>query len=260
VTPFAALHGLRVGCVQYLNAKPLIVPYDGEVSFQHPACLADMLAAGAIDVALVPVFEALRHPDFPIADGIAIASRGPVYSVVLAHCRPLEEIETVTLDPASRTSNNLTRVILEHFHGTKPAYEKSDAPAAGTRARIFIGNQAIRARETPTPGLQYLDLGEEWLKQTALPFVYAVWQFRPEVSGKPAAAHALRAIKSAGLQRVHEIAHLQRDFPPAFAEHYLTAHIKFDLDAEEKAGLALFRTLLQSQKLIPPFDTALTFI
>jgi len=246
--------------VQYLNAKPLIVPYDGEVAFEHPACLADMLAAGALDVALVPVFEALRHPDFPIADGMAIASRGPVYSVILAHCCPLEEIETVTLDPASRTSNNLTQVLLEHFHSAKPAYEKSDAPAAGTRAQIFIGNQAIRARETSTPGLQYLDLGQEWLEQTSLPFVYAVWQFRPEAPDKPAAAHALRAIKAAGLKRIHEIAHLQRDFPPEFAGHYLTAHIKFDLAAEEKSGLTLFRTLLQNQSLIPASDTPLTFL
>ena len=78
VSPYAALHGLRVGCVQYLNAKPLIVPYDGEVIFEHPARLADLLAAGQIDLALVPVFEALRQPDFPVVDGVSISSCGPV--------------------------------------------------------------------------------------------------------------------------------------------------------------------------------------
>jgi chorismate dehydratase len=261
VTPFAALHGLRVGCVQYLNARPLIVPYDGEVVFEHPARLADLLASGKIDVALVPVFEALRQPDFPIVDGVAIASRGPVYSVFLAYRGPLEEVRTVSLDPASRTSNNLARCLLAEFRGLAPAFE----PAGETRlddhhGLLLIGNQAIRFREQPREGVQYLDFGEEWLAWTGLPFVYAVWQIRREVAEPGAVADALRAVKVAGLRRVREIGRLQRDFDPAFAERYLTSHIRFDLGADEKAGLARFRCLLQKHRLLPECEAPLQFV
>jgi chorismate dehydratase len=254
LSPFAALHGLRVGCVQYLNAKPLIVPYEGEVIFEHPAKLADDLAAGEVDVALVPVFEALRQADFPVVDGVAISSSGPVYSVVLAYRGPLKEIRSVTLDPASRTSNNLLRCMLAEFHGLRPEYKPAGAPCGEIgdhEGLLLIGNQAIRHREEPHEGVMYLDFGEEWLAQTGLPFVYAVWQIRAEIPEPGKVADALRAIKCAGVCRAREIGRLQRDFDPAFAEHYLTHHIKFDLGAAEKAGLTRFRELLGKHGLIP---------
>jgi chorismate dehydratase len=261
VSPFAALHGLRVGCVQYLNARPLIDPYDGQVAFEHPARLADLFAAGKIDVALIPVFEALRQPDFPIVDGVAIASRGPVYSVFLAYSGPLAEIRTVAVDPASRTSSNLLRCLLAEFHGLHPAFRFGDEslvePGQGL---LLIGNQAIRFREHQREDIEILDLGQEWLARTGLPFVYAVWQIRPEIADSLGVAQALRAIKCAGLSRIREIGRLQRDFDPAFAERYLTTHIRFDMGAEEKQGLALFRRLLEKHGLIGTSEAGLRFV
>ena len=261
MSPFAALHGLRVGCVQYLNARPLILPYDGQVVFEHPARLADLLASGEIDVALIPSFEALREPAFPVVDGVAIASRGPVYSVFLAHCGPLSELRSVSLDPASRTSTNLLRCLLAEFHGIHPVFDssKNSAPE-GSRGLLLIGNQAICFRQVTREGVHYLDLGEEWLLRTGTPFVYAVWQIRPEIPNPVAVADALRAIKCAGLRRVREIGRLQRDFDPGFAERYLTRHIKFDLGEDEKAGLERFRALLQKQGLIGTSGVALRFV
>ncbi len=260
MSPFAALHGLRVGCVQYLNAKPLIVPYDGEVVFEHPGRLADQLAGGEIDVALIPVFEALREPEFPIVDGVAIASRGAVHSVFLAYCGALEELREVSLDPASRTSNNLLRCMLAEFHGMRPVYGASEAPPGPGRGQLLIGNQAIRFRERHREGVNYLDLGEEWLAQTGLPFVYAVWQIRAEIAEPCGVAGALRAVKAAGVRRAREIARLQRDFEPEFAERYLTTHIQFELGGEEKAGLGRFRGLLQKHGLLEWSEAPLRFV
>ena len=261
MSPFGALHGLRVGCVQYLNAKPLIVPYDGEVEFEHPARLADMLVSGEIDVALIPVFEALREPRFPIVDDVAIASRGAVYSVFLAHRGPLSAVKRVCLDPASRTSNNLLRCILAEFHGVRPEFEASEkAEPDGDSAVLLIGNQAIRFRETAREGIEYLDLGEEWMARTGLPFVFAVWQIRPEIPNADAVGDALRAVKEAGMRRVREIARLQREFQPGFAERYLTEYIKFGIGAEEKEGIGRFRKLLQKHGLIEKSDVPLQFV
>ena len=260
MSPFGALRGLRVGCVQYLNAKPLIVPYEGEVVFEHPARLADLMASGEIDVALIPVFEALRQPEFPIVDDVAIASQGTVYSVFLAHRGPLSELRAVSLDPASRTSNNLLRCLLAEFHGLRPVFEASEKPVETDRGVLLIGNQAIRFREMPHEGIQYLDLGEEWLARTGLPFVFAVWQIRPEIPNPAAVADALRAVKGAGLHRVREIARLQQDFDSAFAERYLTQHVQFGLGDEEKAGILRFRELLQKHRLVEPSQVPLRFV
>ncbi|MBO0696299.1 MAG: hypothetical protein J2P56_09395, partial [Verrucomicrobia bacterium] len=69
---------LRIGCVKYLNARPLIHGWDGEVDFDHPSALCNKLAAGKLDVALVSSFEFLRNPIYRIVDHISISSDGPV--------------------------------------------------------------------------------------------------------------------------------------------------------------------------------------
>ena len=264
MSPFAVLDQVRVGCVQYLNAKPLIAPYDGPVVFKHPGRLADMLAAGEIDVALVPAFEALRQPGFPIVDGAAISSRGAVYSVFLAYRGELSEVRTVHLDPVSRTSNNLLRCLLGEFHGLEPRYETAGRSAekelAEGEAMLLIGNHAIRFRSREREGIRYLDLGEEWQRQTGLPFAYAVWQIRPEVAEPEAVAAALRAVKCAGVRRAREIGREQTCFDAAFGERYLTEYIKFDLGEEEKRGLLRFRELLEKEGLLAGGDVPLRFV
>ena len=258
---FAALHGLRVGCVQYLNARPLIAPYDGPVVYEHPGRLADLLAAGEIDLALIPVFEALRQPEFPIADGVAIASRGPVYSVFMAHLGPVEQTRAVTLDPASRTSNNLLRCLFAEFYHTQPEFQTAGEPPPDQhRGVLLIGDHAIRYRQQCGDAISYLDLGEEWLKRTGLPFVYAVWQMRPDCANLPAVADALRAVKAAGVSSVREIDRNQPDFDPAFAARYLTQHIRFNLGPDEKAGLTLFQNLLTKHRLLSPPVRELQFL
>src|SRR5438067_6538892 len=102
---------LRIGCVKYLNARPLIRGWAGEVDFDHPSALCKRLADGELDVALVSSFEFLRSPIYRIVDDISISSDGPVYSVIVAYAgnAPLPEIE---LDPASETSVFLLRYLI----------------------------------------------------------------------------------------------------------------------------------------------------
>jgi len=48
---------LRIGCVKYLNARPLIYGWSGAVDFDHPAALCRKLEHGDLDVALVSSLE-----------------------------------------------------------------------------------------------------------------------------------------------------------------------------------------------------------
>lgn len=254
---FAALAPLRIGCVQYLNAKPLIRACNAPaVTFAHPSRLADLLAAGRLDAALVPIFEALRQPGFPAVDGVSISSRGPVFSVFLAHHGCLNNVRTVSLDPASRTSSHLLQCLLAEYHGLRPEYLAGDFPPAD--ARLLIGDQAIRFRAEHGAAFEYLDLGEEWARRAALPFVFALWLIRPGTPDIPAVAGALRALKQAGLARIGEIAAEQAD--PEFAARYLREHIRFDLGAEEKAGIEKYRALLVRHRFLPVENPPLRFV
>ncbi|MEO6788498.1 MAG: MqnA/MqnD/SBP family protein, partial [Chthoniobacteraceae bacterium] len=104
--PWHPLRGLRIGCVQYLNSRPLICAYDGPVIFEHPSVLARMLADGELDAALVPAFAALRDPHYLLVDDVAVGCDGPVFSVFLAHRGALSGVRSVALDPASLSSAN----------------------------------------------------------------------------------------------------------------------------------------------------------
>jgi chorismate dehydratase len=260
VSPYPILAGLRIGCVKYLNSKPLIHAYPGPVVYEHPSGLAREIAAGALDVALVPVFEALRAPHYLLANGVAIASDGPVYSVFLAHRGPLKEIGTIALDPASRTSAHLVQVLLREYHGLSPRCVDAASFAGKADAELLIGNQAIAFRQRLGADEEILDLGAEWQRCTGLPFVYAPWLLRPGLPDPAGAAEELRALKRVGIARLPEILGAETGWDPGFSERYLTRHIRFDLGDREKAGIDKFRALLGKHGFIADSKEPLIYV
>ncbi|MEI6562221.1 MAG: menaquinone biosynthesis protein [Verrucomicrobiota bacterium] len=255
---FDALRGLRIGCVRYLNSRPLIEPYDGPVLLDHPSALAAALERGELDVALVPVFEALRLPGYRAVDGVSISALGPVWSVILAYQGALSAIKQVALDPASRTSVHLCKVFFAEWGASLPEYLPEPAPPGA--ARVIIGNQAIAFRELHGSAYQVLDFGEEWTRRTGLPFVFAVWLIRPEVKDPGRVAAAFREIARQGRAQIPGIVAKHREHHAAFALRYLTESIRFDLGAAEKQGIEHFRSLLCKHALLPPETGALRFV
>jgi predicted solute-binding protein/REP element-mobilizing transposase RayT len=143
------LNSLRIGCVKYLNALPLIRGWPDEVDFDHPSALCQRLANGELDVALVSSFEFLRNPLYRIVDDISISSDGPVYSVVLAHCGELSDIQEIELDPASETSINLLRCLLAEL-GLKPRLSRNidleSVCSAGSQPAVSAPAQAFESQ------------------------------------------------------------------------------------------------------------------
>jgi chorismate dehydratase len=247
----------RIGSVPYLNARPLTEGLGERLVFDVPSRLAARFAAGELDAALVPVFEAVSRERALIADDMAIASRGEVYSVFLAHREPLAELESVALDPDSRTSSHLVQCLLAEFHGLDPRY--ATAPEDDAQARVVIGDPAIHFRRAhAADGWQFLDLGAEWLRCTGLPFVFACWVLREGVSNAAALAEGLRAAKVRGLAVRERIAAESVD--PEFVRHYLAENIRFDLGDDEKRAIALFAALLRKHGLVEAGDVTIRYV
>ena len=250
--PWAALRKLRIGCVKYLNSRPLICAYDGLVVFEHPSVLARMLAAGELDAALVPTFEVLRAPGYALVDGAAIACDGPVYSVLLAYRGELKDVQSVALDPASLTSAHLVQVLLAEYHDCRPVFGREG------EAQLIIGNQAIDFRMEDEGSWNVLDLGEEWKLRTGLPFVFAMWALRPGTDR--AAAEALRRLKTEGIRQIPELIDLETFATREIRHRYLTEHIRFDIGEEGKRAVAKYRELLTKHGLIEPSGIPLEFL
>jgi len=227
---------IRVGSVPYLNAKPLTRGLLTPVAKLEPNQLAAELRAGRLDVALVPLLEVLEAPagTYRVANHIAIGSERAVYSVYLNYSVPLAKIKTVALDPASKTSVELARLVLEKFHHLKPRYVSTDEPAD---AQLLIGDPAILHRQA-NPEQNYLDLATAWREYTGLPFVFAVWAIRLPFWRALGVAFQLRSAKRIGLSQRDAIARTP------FERQYLTEHLCYDLGSRQKKAIALFGEML----------------
>jgi len=248
---------LRIGCVKYLNARPLIHGWGEPVVFGHPSVLCDRLAAGELDIALVSSFEFLRQPIYTVVDHVAVAADGPVYSVFVAHDRPLEQIEEIAVDPASRTSVNLLRCLLAE-RGLRPCLITDNAALSNTAgARLLIGDRAIRFRQDRGGGCEIWDLAAAWKELTGLPFVFALWLIRPEVENPARIAQELRCLRDENLRALESVIEGEREFAREFCSFYFRECLRFSFGATEKAGLFHFRALCHKHEILPPADTPL---
>ena len=262
---------LRIGCVKYLNARPLIHGGEGDVDFDHPSALCKKLATGKLDVALVSSFEFLRNPIYRIVDDVSISSDGPVYSVVVAHRGEIDQIEEIELDPASETSVNLLRCLIAEL-GLNPRLARCSTnvwPTAGElktgrRARLVIGDQAVRYRQQYANEFSFWDLGEHWQKSVGLPFVYALWLIRPEVADPKQIADRLRDLRDQNLSHLDDlIADIvagvvdpgpQTRLNRQFLSRYYRENLRFSFGEKEKEGLRIFANLCIKHRLLPKRD------
>ncbi|MGE0704055.1 MAG: menaquinone biosynthetic enzyme MqnA/MqnD family protein [Vicinamibacterales bacterium] len=261
---------LRLGAVEYLNARPLVYRLERrqgfEVRYDVPSRCADLLHEGAIDVGLIPSIEYLRAPreaEYRIVPDLAIGSNGPVASVMLYTIRPVSRVRSLALDVSSRTSVALVRVFCARRFHIDPALETRgpDLPSmlAGADAALIIGDAALllddaslgqvagevaRKRGEPRSAIEIeaIDLGQQWTELTGLPFVYAFWAGRSGVLTAGDIA-ALQETRDAGVAHVKEVAREYFQTQPErqeLGERYLRDNIRYGLGDAERAGLETF--------------------
>jgi len=216
---------MRYGTVSYLNARPLVEGLEPLVS-ATPAELVDLFDHGAVDVALLPV-AAGESAGLTRVGSLGIAADGPVESVLLFLRREIADVETIALDPDSRTSQVLAELYLREAKGLAPLRARPPADA-----ELLIGDAALVRGAGPEPRL---DLADAWRRWTGLPFVFAAWY------GDPAAAPALEEAFSRGLARIPAYAReASIGLDAARLERYLRERIRFRLGNAELDGLRLF--------------------
>ena len=252
---------IRIGAVNYLNTKPLIYELEklapsASLELDLPSRLADRLAKGELDVALIPVIEFFRAGDYRIVPDISIASDGAVLSVTLFSKQPWPTIRRLALDEGSRTSAALVQILLRKRFGVSPELlplpMDADVENMDADAVLLIGDRAMRAC---LPGFAHsYDLGQEWTEWTGLPFVYAFWAVRPNVD-LGGVADALAEAKRRGCANIGPIA--AREAGPmkldaGFCRRYLGNIIRFDLGKRELAGLRRYYELACELELAKP--------
>jgi chorismate dehydratase len=256
------VHALRVGIVDFLNSKPLAWGFlEGRhsdlfaTSYHPPSRVADLLAAGELDIGLIPSIEMQRIPGLLLLPGLCIAATHEVRSVLLVARRPISELRRVALDVASRTSAGLLRILLAERYGIEPEYVPMRPPVESMLescdAALVIGDPALAVDRSR---YRILDLAGEWRELTGLPFVFAVWAVKPEVALRGLTTYfesslgrGLAALSTLVRQSAAELG-----LEVAEVRSYLTESLSFALGEQEMAGLTEYWRRAHAHGLIGP--------
>lgn len=243
----------RVGSVPYINAAPLTRWLEtdagaryAEVVYAPPSQLAQMLQAGALDVALVSSVEHFRRPETRFVEGLAIASEREVLSVRLFSRVPIAQVRTVALDTSSLTSAALTRILLSRAYGVQadylPAAPNLQAMLAQADAALLIGDLGMTARHESVN--EILDLGAAWRDWTGLPFVWAVWLMNADAPAESlhALLHESYQWGAAHLELIIENEAQRTGIPLELCRRYLREVMVYAIDERFLQGLQRFRT------------------
>jgi cyclic dehypoxanthinyl futalosine synthase len=256
--------------IGYLNARPIVDPLDREPYSQRfalrrvvPAEASRMVAEGEADLGLISVAAAAALGDVRLVPGVAIGSRGPIRSLLLVSRRPIAEVETILLDPSSRTTSVLAKLIVARMRRSEPRYfcRAPDADLESlldsTTAAVVIGDPALAMRGRFE---HEIDLGEAWHEWTGQPMVYAAWGGRRRdlpFADEQALRDALRDGLADRPQIAASYAH-HGAIDEADALDYLTNAVRFDLGDEQRRGLHTFFTKAAGAGLLPKASVRFT--
>ena len=245
-----------VGCVPYINARPLVRLFQDskevEVVYGLPSRLPALLDSGKAEAVLASAFDAISTPNRTTAEGVSVGSYGPIESVRLFSKVGFEKIQTLALDASSLTSNALARAILAEVYGANPSVVSSLPDVAEmlneNDACVLIGDNGMAAS---AKNVNVLDLGEAWTSLMDLPFVWAVWIGTKDLSSDLVAQ--LERAARWGESHSELIAKESADetgIPYESCLHYLSKVMDHRLTDAHLNGLRAFRDLLLKHGLL----------
>lgn len=269
---------VRLGHLDFLNTYPVYLGLEvlaarGEslpplrlvAGGGNPVALNRMLLAGRLDVSPSSSVLLAHYPCELETLGPAVASTGPVGSVLLASRVPAEALggRAVALPPNSAASVALLRILARHAWRVAPRFVPwpghppeaggpPDLPAvlAAADAALIIGDAALLARHHH-PDLVWTDLGAAWFAWTGLPMVFSTWTARRAwVREHPALAAAVAETLSRALVagraalpgRIPELA-ARRGLPVERVEDYFYRCLDYSWNEAHHRGLDRFLVL-----------------
>lgn len=215
-----------------------------DLSFAVPSVCADRLEREEADIGIVPVIE-MHRQGLQMIPGAGIACRGPVRSILLVSKTPFSQIRTLAADSSSRTSVMLARILLAEKFAVEPTFVSAEpdieAMLNGADAALVIGDTALRLDPLELPYFS-VDLGEQWVRFTGKPMVFAVWAGRKPLPDGDLAG-VFQGSCRYGLEHLDTIIgeeSAKRGIPEVLSRWYLSNHIRFEIGAEEIEGMELF--------------------
>lgn len=261
---------LRLGKIGYLNVMPIyypletnIIPHSFEIISGIPAQLNELARTGNLDISSTSSIEYARNfSKYYLIPNLCIGSNGPVMSVLFLSKLPLHKLngKKVILTSHSHTSVALLKMFLKS-QGISVEYLTGNVMDFVNQEHIHgalaIGDEALMLRNNPH--IPYIiDLGEQWKRETGLPFVFGVWvavkqSFNKYPEKIKEGCRILIDAKNWGQKRLSFFAKIIENKKLLNYDDALTYYkgLIYDLDDNYIEGLKLFFKKLYIENLIP---------
>ena len=266
----------RISASSYSNTAPLVWSFlYGQNRGRYelildnaPARSAELLAAGRVDAALVPVIEYQRIENALIVPQVCVGARERVRSVCLVtKGENLADVKTVSLDVSSRTSVALTKIIFREFFNTNPEFQSAepylDRMLETSDCALLIGDPALMIADSESSKFKVqsskseeqfrkFDLVEIWREFTGFGFVFAMWMTR-EDKKQNAGKIDFASARDEGLRHLDEIiSNYETEISLTHEDFkkYLSENISYSVDDSMQKGLELYFELAAKNELI----------
>lgn len=234
---------LKISIVSYLNSKVFLkglIPFakeDFEITLDIPSACAEKLINNSVDIGLIPVavIPEIKNPS--IISNYCISATNAVNSVFLFSNDELKSIHTIYLDPHSRTSNLLCKILADEYWQLNADFKiRTDnvVELKEGEALVLIGDRTFDKINNYNTNI---DLSEHWNKFTGLPFVFAAWVANKNIDAK--IIEKFNTYLSNGFNFLDEV--IEENKLSYFdVDDYLRNKIEYNLTEEKRKAIELF--------------------
>ena len=275
---------LRIAAIDFLNPAPLMWDFEHppldtvlarryHIDRMKPSQCAARLIDGTAELGLIPIAALAFAPQLRVLPGCTIASKTRVRSLILVRRagQPLGEIRTVAADTASRTTIAYTRMLFHKWGNPAAAFlpfaadldrmlEQADAAVViGDPALIALEQRANRFVRTGEE-LVYLDIAQQWVSLTGLPYISAVWAASPACPLDEGIANDFIQSRIHGCQNIEALVvewARRLPIPAQTIRAYLTTNIHYALDKDCIEGMRGFFRMAAETGVLPEADIIL---
>jgi chorismate dehydratase len=251
----------RLGVSPHLYCDPLCGKIGAEGPFvwvrEAPARNAIAVRERTLDASfLTPIDYAKDSSLYYIVPRVVVASTEGDMSITLHFREGVDGISTIAIDPSSISEIVLAQIIMAEQFDIRPTLipfqGTAEAALARADAALIVGDDSIRLAHSRQ---NVLDLTEEWVEMTGLPYVHGFWTGR-EHALTAEDVSALLDCRTVGVALIdaiaaappagHRLGHLTKDDLQA----YLGA-FTYDLTEDVEAGLEEFLHYAFYHKILP---------
>ena len=232
----------KIVMVSYLNTIPFLKGLETdqnnlfEINKKTPSQCADVFQSGNANIALLPVATLPYLRQHKIITDYCIGCEGSVKTVVIASNSKIENVEVLYLDPDSRTSVQLAKILLDEHFGLKVKYVAglpNLKSLKSNEAVLLIGDKVFDLEDE---FLYVVDLGESWKKMTNLPFTFAVWVADDTVDEKTISS--LNSMLKTGIESIPDTNFQSNS--PIDLDTYFSTYISYEFNQPKREALSLF--------------------